>query len=117
MLCLMTLHYLQHAYYTRKGFYIRIFFNIKAILDHKKKRSQVLNPFVIQYLEACSHSSDFVSENSNQRLHASVRFFLLYASTRFLLVHLVKPNCHSQVSVAKTDPDSFIGSSQNHCKQ
>lgn len=101
MLHLMTLHYLQHVYYTRKGFYTRFFFNIKAILDHKKRRKE-LSPLVIQYLEACSRQSDavnMVSEKSNQGLHASVICFLFYVSTHFLNVHLVKLKCHSQLLV------------------
>lgn len=35
MLGLMTLQYLQHAYYTKKGFYFKIFSNKNAILDQK----------------------------------------------------------------------------------
>lgn len=35
MLGLMTLQYLQRAYYGRKGFYFKIFSNKKAILYQK----------------------------------------------------------------------------------
>lgn len=101
MLCLMTLHYLQHAYYARKGFSILIFFfNIIAVLITKKGKKSKFKGFILCYLEACSHQSvsvNMVSDKNDQGLHACVICFLFYTSTHFPHAHLVISSCHSQL--------------------